>query len=160
VTRYAGVHIAGMELISSGQGAEGIDSDASWVGKNRNSLAAPGETRIYEYRAKAEGTFLLFNAADNVDDQGPSAPGPQPIGAGQGLFGAVNVQPEWAEWYRSQVMREDLRAATLKDPAGQGAAAREVASPRMMTVVPQMAAPAQPRTMLVQGRARPLRTLL
>src|SRR5207249_4462466 len=31
-----------------------------------------------------------------------------------GLFGAVNVQPEGAEYYRSQVTREDLNAATVR----------------------------------------------
>ena len=31
---------------------------------------------------------------------------------GSGLFGAVNVQPEGAEWYRGQVTHEDLHLAT------------------------------------------------
>ena len=134
----------------------GIASDASWVGGNPSSLAAPGETKTYEYDAKAEGTFLLYSAADNVDVQSGGA---QPIGAGQGLFGAVNVQPEWAEWYRSQVTRDDLFAATLKDPVGQRDTPAPVASPFQMTVIPQMVAPQQQRTMLVDGQQRPVRTL-
>ena len=31
-----------------------------------------------------------------------------------GLFGAVNVQPKEAEYYRSQVTRKDLEFATLR----------------------------------------------
>ena len=103
VTRYAGVHINGLDLLGA------INSDASWVGQNPNSLAAPGESKVYEYYARAEGTYLLCNGADN--DDGTSS-------AGFGLFGAVNVQPQWAEWYRSQVTREDLILATVVEPPG------------------------------------------
>ena len=60
VTREAGVHVAGLELVGS------INSDASYVGLNLNSLTppaaapcAPGESKIYRYFARREGTFLL-----------------------------------------------------------------------------------------------------
>jgi uncharacterized protein YijF (DUF1287 family) len=98
VTRFAGIHLSGMELVGS------IASDASWVGKNpgrTGSLAAPGESRIYRYYAKAEGTFLIFNAADDV--QGASSPSNM-----FGMFGAIHVEPFGAEWYRSQVTHRDL----------------------------------------------------
>src|SRR6185503_4846409 len=39
----------------------------------------------------------------------------------RGLFGALNVQPEGAEWYRSQVSADDLQRATYNAsqvPAG------------------------------------------
>jgi len=37
----------------------------------------------------------------------------------RGLFGALNVQPKDAEWYRSQVTREDMNLATRKDSSGR-----------------------------------------
>ena len=81
------------------------------VGQNPDGLAAPGASRTYRYLAKAEGTFLLDNAADNADSGQSSE---------FGLFGAVNVEPEWAEWYRSQVTREDLIQATKLAPSRPG----------------------------------------
>lgn len=35
---------------------------------------------------------------------------------GLGLFGAINVQPRGAKWYRSQVTHEDLKAASHTQP--------------------------------------------
>src|SRR5262245_14744097 len=97
ITRYAGVHIMGLELVGS------INSDSSWVGKNSNSLAQPGETKSYTYYARAEGTFLFDSGAD-----------PTGMQVNKGLFGAVNVQPAGAEWYRSQVTRTDLHQAACR----------------------------------------------
>jgi hypothetical protein len=96
-TRWAGLNSTGMELV------DGISSDSSWVGSNANSLAQNGEIKTYNWYAKEEGTFLLFSGADNE------------IGyqANQGLFGAIHVEPEDAEWYRSQVTHDDLEQATL-----------------------------------------------
>src|SRR5262249_16889006 len=93
-TRYAGVHIMGLELVKD------INSDSSWVGKNSNSLAQPGASKVYTYYARAEGTFLFDSGAD-----------PTGMQVNKGLFGAVNVQPAGAEWYRSQVTRADLHQA-------------------------------------------------
>ena len=67
----------------------------------------PGGKATYTYYAKAEGTFLITSGAD---DSGAADSSGQ---ASQGLFGAVNVQPEWAEWYRSQVTHDDLLQATI-----------------------------------------------
>ena len=51
-TRYAGVHVNGLELVQvpgpNGASQPGINSDATWVGANENGLAAPGETKIYK----------------------------------------------------------------------------------------------------------------
>src|SRR2546423_3692771 len=96
-TRWAGINSTGMDLVES------INSDASWVGKNSNSLAKNGEMKTYKWYAKEEGTFLLYSGADNE------------IGyqANQGLFGAIHVEPEGAEWYRSQITHDDLVQATL-----------------------------------------------
>ncbi len=124
VTRYAGFHVMGLELYSTG----GIGNDSSWVGTNAGvgpadtqdvwvdpttepggepgSVCAPGETKIYRYYAKAEGTYLVHSfAADS-----PLAN--QVSQLQSGLFGVVNVQPEGAEYYRSQVTRQDLDQAT------------------------------------------------
>src|SRR5262245_8993555 len=101
-TRYAGVTIPGLELLGTfdeaGKPLPGIQSAGSYVGQNPSSLAAPCETRIYRYYAPAEGTYLISSLADPSNSQ-----------AGVGLFGAVNVQPRGAEYYRSQVTREDLK---------------------------------------------------
>ena len=100
-TRSVGVHIMGTELLQT------IASDASWVGENVNSLAAPGESRTYYLAAAQEGTFMIYSPADLLDNNGA-------IRAAQlssGLFGTLAVQPPTAEWYRSQVSEEDLQQA-------------------------------------------------
>ncbi len=96
-TRYAGIHAMGLELVG------GVKDDASWVGKNASSLAKPDETKNYKLYAREEGTFLLYSPADPTTGQ-----------AAAGLFGAINVQPEGAEWYRSQVTRNDLHEAAYR----------------------------------------------
>ena len=156
-TRYAGVHITGLELLDPAGGTAGINSDGSWVGRNRSSLAAPGDERLYEYYAKGEGTFLLYSAADNDNDQGPTSAGPTQVSLG--LFGAVNVQPEWAEWYRSQVTRDDLLEATLRIEGTGPTTERRLSTPKMMSVVPQTDAAAQPKTRMIQRKRRRMYTL-
>ncbi|HEX3531717.1 MAG TPA: copper oxidase [Thermoanaerobaculia bacterium] len=107
-TREAGVHVMGMPVRDS------ILSDASYVGLNTSSLvspvkgpALPAGQITYHLYAEAEGTFLLYSSADTYSN-----------GLGgqlsAGLFGAVNVQPRGAEWYRSQVTREELELATKR----------------------------------------------
>lgn len=102
-TRRVGVHIMGLHLLAPQPGVAGINSDGSFAGANPNSYAAPGETKIYKYHAAEEGAFLLYSGAGDEFGQ-----------TGAGLFGAVNVQPESAEWYRSQVTRADLHEATFR----------------------------------------------
>jgi hypothetical protein len=105
-TRWAGLNSTGVELVGD------ISSNASWVGKNENSLAKNGEVKIYRWYAKEEGTFLLYSGADMeggpLKDQGTG------YQANQGLFGAIHVEPEGAEWYRSQITHTDLVQATLR----------------------------------------------
>jgi hypothetical protein len=110
-TTNAGVHVMGLELVGT------IDSDASWVGANPGTIGSytapssqsdsqcsqPGQTRIYKYHARAEGTYLLYSLDDGDGGQ-----------LGSGMFGSVNVQPEGAEFYRSQVTNEDLHMATRR----------------------------------------------
>ena len=112
-TRSAGVHVTGMELVSvtlpDGTVQPGIASDATWVGVNPSSLAEPGQTRVYKYYAKAEGTFMLYSAGGDWAGQLQA-----------GLFGAATVEPENARWYRSQVTREDLELAAYRVEPGPG----------------------------------------
>ena len=100
VTRAASVHVNGMELAST------IAQDGSFVGKNASSLVAPGASQSYTLYATAEGTFLLYSLGSSFGNGSE---------AGQitaGLFGAVNVEPPKAEYYRSQITRADLLLAT------------------------------------------------
>ena len=124
VTRYAGFHVMGLELFRDG----GIGNDSSWVGTNPavnsltpqpgsraprldpggepGSICAPGETKVYKYYARAEGTYLVHSFSAD-------APGSQNSQLQSGLFAVVNVQPEGGEYYRSQVIGGDLDLATF-----------------------------------------------
>lgn len=101
-TRSIGVSVMGLNWIA------GPPSDAAFVGTNPNSLATPGAARTYRLYAKAEGTYLLTSAGADA-----------PLAGNQlmtGLFGAVNVEPAGAVWYRSQVTRKVLAAASAAVP--------------------------------------------
>jgi len=107
--RQVGFDIAGLNV-------EKIESLSSFTGRNPNSYAqpgnpgtvhvpdsasaAPGETLVYTYFVPEEGAFFIYSHAGEASH----------ISAG--LFGLCNVQPEGAEWYRSQVTHEDLVQAT------------------------------------------------
>jgi hypothetical protein len=111
-TTEVSLHVQGMEWI------KGLMDDGSFVGTNNSSLASvaatpaptPPSTLTYNLYAKEEGTFLLYTMGDSST---------QGIQLERGLFGALNVQPKDAEWYRSQVSQEDLRLATQKDGSGK-----------------------------------------
>jgi hypothetical protein len=94
-TRTASVHVVGMQLVGS------IASDGSNVGRNISSLVAPGGSAVYTLFAEREGGYFLYSAAATTGGS-----------LGAGLFGVVIVQPKGAEWYRSQVTRDDLKYAT------------------------------------------------
>ena len=111
-TQEVSLHIQGQEwAISSGD-------DGSFVGRNNSSLASanpapspmPPQTTVYTLYVRNEGTYLLYSMGDNEA---------APLGqVSRGLFGALNVQPEKAEWYRSQVTQKELALATKKDGSG------------------------------------------
>ena len=109
-TTEVSLHIQGQEWVS------GPADDGSFVGRNATSLAnpagTPGNKRTYTLLVKNEGTFLLYTMGDTEGD---------PVGGqlSRGLFGALNVQPNGAEWYRSQVSQQDLALATKKNSSGQ-----------------------------------------
>ncbi len=125
-TRHASMHVNGLSLVDSidsqganvgrngwhdesGKKTEGrCSSNRSDFGKDLCALAAPGETRTYRWYAKKEGTFFLYSMAAPAGGEGDGGQ------VGLGLFGAINVQPRGAKWYRSQVTEEDLKAASHK----------------------------------------------
>ena len=110
-TKEISLHIQGQEWTMGSQ------DDASFVGKNSSSLATapappappspmPPQTQVYKLFVKNEGTFLLYTTGDSVAE---------PTGQiSRGLFGALNVQPKGAEWYRSQITKQELDWATKK----------------------------------------------
>jgi hypothetical protein len=114
LTRLASIHIDGLYLEGD------INSDGSNVGENADingngildageangSLVAPGESTVYSYHAEHEATHLMYSmgATMGADGAGGSRT--------YGLFGAVNVQKQGAEWYRSQVTRQEMDWAT------------------------------------------------
>jgi hypothetical protein len=122
-TRYAGVHVAGMEWVSSSA------DDGSFVGANDvaandlggksklNGLIPPEQAPLnqgitYTLFAAEEGAFLLTSGGTTVG--AALAYGGQ---VSEGLFGSVIVQPPTAEYYRSQVSRVELDAATVSAAA-------------------------------------------
>ena len=101
---WAGFHVAGLELIAVA-GQPGIMSDASYVGANPNSVVQPGQPITYKLYAREPGTYFAYSLPGLSDSTGNLA---------LGLFGAVNVQPPGAEYYRSQLTREGLEQATMR----------------------------------------------
>lgn len=109
-TQEVSLHIQGQEWTTSSA------DDGSFVGKNSSSLASPTpaptpgpmppQTLTYTLFVRNEGTYLLYTMGDTTA---------WPTGQiSRGLFGALNVQPKGAEWYRSQVTAQDLALATKK----------------------------------------------
>ena len=100
-TRAASIHVTGMQLVGS------INDDGSNVQNNAtSSLVEPGGSRTYTLYAEKEGAYLLYSTAQTTGGEGDGGQ------ITRGLFGAVNVEPAGAEYYRSQVTAEDLRLAT------------------------------------------------
>ena len=106
-TRNASIHVVGMQLVGS------IASDGSFVGTNATSFAAPDQTVTYSLFAQKEGGYVMYS----TDTVGGEADGGQ---QSAGLLGAINVEPVGARWYRSQVTKNDMDAATTgRTPGGQ-----------------------------------------
>lgn len=125
MTRDVGFHPAGLNLVDS------INADGSWVGANpgpTGSMARPGETKVLKFYASAEGEFMIHSHFDHSNGQ-----------LDNGLFGMVTVQPEGAEWYRSQVTEQDLKLATFPDDP-------EYLAKQFMTLEPDLDDELQQRT--------------
>ncbi len=110
-TPQLSLHVQGMQVASS------IGSDGSFAGANASSLAdpaavnVPSKMRTYTLFAQEEGAYLLYTLGDS------STTGDQ---LEQGLFGAVNVQPAGALWYRSQVGQKDMALAIDRSKGNNG----------------------------------------
>jgi manganese oxidase len=111
-TRTASVHVAGLQLVNS------IRDDGSNVGRNPippGGLVRPGERIVYTLYADErmrEGSNILFSAAATTTGEGDGGQIPP------GLFGAVNVEPRGARWYRSQLTHNELRLAAKRNSDG------------------------------------------
>ncbi|HET9226725.1 MAG TPA: copper oxidase, partial [Thermoanaerobaculia bacterium] len=99
-TRYASVHVMGLQLVQSE-----LD-DGSYVGTNSSSLVPPGGSAEYLLYAGREGEHLLHSMGTTTGGEGDGGQ------LNAGLFGAVVVEPAGSRWYRSQVTRSDLDYAT------------------------------------------------
>jgi hypothetical protein len=107
-SRYVGFHPQGLEVVTD------IGSSSSNVGKNTNSLAAPGQTQEYCFYAPKEGAYLVSSDGAAFGGEGTAG------NSGVGLFGAVTVQPKKARFYRGQITEEEMRLATRgTTPKGQ-----------------------------------------
>jgi hypothetical protein len=101
VTRTASIHVTGLEPANT------ILDDGFDTGANPDGQVVSGGQRTYTLYARAEGTFLMYSPAGDFNGFGTT----QQMA---GLFGAVNVEPKGAEWYRSQVSNADLMQATTR----------------------------------------------
>ena len=115
-TRHASMHVNGLDYVG-GHCPEGstaaICADGANVGLNPSSLAAPGQTAVYTWYAKKEGGYLFYSMAAPAGGEGDGGQ------LGLGLFGSINVEPRGAIAHRSQVTRDDLKAATMSlNPTG------------------------------------------
>ncbi len=99
-TRNASIHVIGMQLVNN------ISDDGSNVGTNPSSLVAPGGNAKYTIFAERENTYLLYSTGATTGGEGDGG------SLAFGLFGAVNVEPRGAEWYRSQLTAAELQLAT------------------------------------------------
>lgn len=120
-TRQASMHVNGLYY------AGNMESDGANVGMNASSLAAPGETRIYTWYAKAEGTYLMYSMGTIGGGEGDGGQ------LGMGLFGAVNVEPPDAVWYRSQVTSQDMQRASSGRSSQIGTPILDYESLRMLS---------------------------
>jgi hypothetical protein len=109
----ASIHVAGLQLVdSAADGGTNAGANPLGPGGAAGGLVRPGGRTTYHLYAPEEGTFLLYSTAGDYNGFSTNQ-------VTTGLFGAVNVQPRDAEWYRSQVTQEDLRLATRgKTPDG------------------------------------------
>ena len=101
-------HALGLRPRRRQQLVDNITDDGTFAGANprtasgnESGIVAPGGAAVYTLYAAEEGTFLLYSMAADYNAF-------RQMQLMKGLFGAVNVEPEGAEWYRSQVTAEDL----------------------------------------------------
>ncbi len=102
-TRWASIHAIGLEL-------QTIAGDGSFVGENASSLVDVGQSTTYFLAAPdREGEHVLFSAGATNGGEGDGG------STNSGLFGALNVEPAGARWFRSQVAQSDFAQAKTGD---------------------------------------------
>ena len=128
-TRWASIHVAGMQNLNS------ISDDGSFVGVNPNSLVPPGGQRTYVLKATAEGTFLLNSEGAAWGGLNQPNDGAQVTA---GLFGCVNVEPKKAVWLRSQLTYAEMQMASKGNTTTLGQPVLDYSSPvlHMLDPVP------------------------
>lgn len=105
-TRAASIHVQGMQYVNS------INDGGLNVGLNAGGgVIDPGQVTTYTLYAQAEGTFLMYSGGAMFGGNGDGG------SISAGLFGAVNVQPKGARWYRSQVTETEFSFATTSTNA-------------------------------------------
>ena len=114
LTRAVGVHVNGLELGDGPAPNGGIMNDASYVGRNEYSLVNPGNKGTYTLIAAHEGTFLMYSMGANFNQDGHGSNATFMGTATNGMFGAVTVEPEGGEYYRSQITNDDLLKYAIK----------------------------------------------
>ncbi|HWM91601.1 MAG TPA: copper oxidase [Thermoanaerobaculia bacterium] len=101
-TRAASIHVVGMQPVRT------IRDNGANVGENGaagNGVVAPGDSITYVLFGEREGGYLMHSMGAIAGGEGDGG------SISAGLFGAINVEPRNSEWYRSQVTREELKAA-------------------------------------------------
>jgi manganese oxidase len=138
-TRAASFHVNGLDVVpvpagqcplSTAQQEWVCGMDGDNVGLNRGTVnpatpqplrdkleqqgsqVYPGQSAVYRMYAFREGTYFAYSTGATVGGEGDGGQ------LGAGLFGAVNVQPRGARWYRSQVTHADLAQAARPVAAG------------------------------------------
>ena len=121
--RRTSFHANGMQLRAAG----GIMNDGSNVGANPSSLAAPGQSLVYNLYAEREQVYQIVSHGALVGsdaNQGNTA---------NGLFGQIIVEPRGAKIYRNTVTEEEMRLATRTRLVANGTNAN---CPRLGDFVP------------------------
>lgn len=88
LSEKASIHIEGVGYDVKG-------SDGTSAGYNPDSTAAPNMDLVYRWNASEEGTFFFYNGADLTYFTDPNG-GRGTMG--DGLFGALIVEPQGATW--------------------------------------------------------------
>ncbi|MEZ4295055.1 MAG: hypothetical protein R3B70_08750, partial [Polyangiaceae bacterium] len=111
-TRNVGLHVSGLSVVDSAAGTTGGPNDGTFAGQNQSSLVEPGKSHVYRLHAGVEGTFLVYSTAADFN-------GVLTQQLTLGLFGAMTVEPETSEQYRSQVSHADFELARKRDTHGK-----------------------------------------
>ncbi|WP_026485682.1 multicopper oxidase domain-containing protein [Caldanaerobius polysaccharolyticus] len=83
-----------------------LDSDGAFVGDNPNTVAAPGETKVYRWEANIQGAFLFNDLGNPLSSERGSNV--------HGLFGAIVVEPPGSTWTDPQT-GQPLKSGVFAD---------------------------------------------